>query len=236
MPKAGEIDYLDSLDPAGREHVRNKPFSDPNCSQYLLDMGALMAVMPPPPARLLDLGVGGGWTSIFFARRGYDVVGQDIAPAMVAMANEVGTQQGIAKLRFVAGDYEALDFREEFDCAVFYDSLHHSEDECAALRSAYAALKPGGVCVALEPGVGHASQEASRSAAETYGVTERDMPPSLIMRAGQAAGFGRMEIHRRPSLAAAGTLGSLFFFCREIAKILIGRGNRQSGLVVMHKE
>lgn len=54
-----------------------------------------------------------------FAQRGYFVVGQDLAPAMIELANENKRRSGLGNLGFVVADYEVLDYRDEFDCAVF---------------------------------------------------------------------------------------------------------------------
>src|SRR2546430_16388417 len=86
MAKSGEIKYLSNLGEAGVWHAANKPFSDPGCGRYLAELGAILALLPPPPARLLDLGCGTGWTSVFFARAGYEVVGLDLAPDMIEPA------------------------------------------------------------------------------------------------------------------------------------------------------
>lgn len=197
MPKQGEIDYLHKIGPAGREHARNKPFSDPQCGLYLTDIGAIMKLLPPAPARLLDLGVGSGWTSIFFAKRGYSVVGQDIAPEMIKLAFDNKHQNQIENLDFIVADYEDLSMSEQFDCAVFYDSLHHAEDEVAALRCAFNSLRPGGVLVTAEPGAGHAESESSLKAIQEYGVTEKDMPPQRIVETGLAVGFSGYRVFNR---------------------------------------
>jgi SAM-dependent methyltransferase len=189
MAKQGEIDYLKQIGAAGIEHAVHKPFSDPGCPGYLVEIGAVMGLLPAAPARLLDLGCGTGWTSRFFARRGYDVLGVDISPDMIEQANLVLHDEHFDNLRFQACDYEDLDLGGEFDCAVFYDALHHAVDEHAALRAVYRALRPGGVCVTSEPGVGHASSPDARAAVEKYGVTERDMPPGTIIAAARRAGF-----------------------------------------------
>src|SRR5438552_10137601 len=126
MPKLGEIDYLKNTGGAGIVHAANKPFSDEDCGRYLMEMGAIFHLLPPPPARLLDLGCGTGWTSVFFARSGYEVVGVDIAPDMVAHAEANRDREGVPGLTFLASDYEDLPFDGEFDAAVFYDSLHHA--------------------------------------------------------------------------------------------------------------
>jgi SAM-dependent methyltransferase len=195
MPKHGEIRYLRSLGPVGLDHAVNKPFSDPDCGGLLMEVGNLMTLLPPPPGKLLDLGCGPGWTSCLFAQRGYDVTGQDIAADMIYHANLHKQRRQLSNLRFLVGDYEQLSFREEFDCAVFFDSLHHAVKEEDALSAVYRALKPGGVCVTSEPGIGHAKKTASVEHVRLYNVTERDMPPSRIIRAGKQAGFRRFEVY-----------------------------------------
>ena len=202
MAKQGEIEYVARIGEIGAAHALGKPFSDPHCGRMLADMGGLFMVLPPSPARLLDLGCGSGWTSVFFARRGYLVTGQDIAPDMIVLAEKNRSAAGISGLEFVVSDYESMGFDEEFDAAVFYDALHHAENPAAAIAGAYRALKPGGMLVTLEPGVGHAAAEHSRVAVETYGVTERDMPPREIIRLGRAAGFRDARIYQMPKMLA----------------------------------
>lgn len=195
MAKQGEIDYLKKLGPKGVEHAVNKPFSDQYCDINLMAMGAIMALLPQPPARLMDVGCGTGWTSLFFARRGFDVVGVDIAADMIDNANLLKQRQGVHNVRFVVGDYEDIHLDELFDCAVFYDSLHHAIDEESALRMVAKHLRPGGVCVTSEPGTGHAVAEGSVQAREKFDVTEKDMPPHWIMSVGKKVGFDRFHTY-----------------------------------------
>jgi SAM-dependent methyltransferase len=122
-----------------------------------MEMGALFSLLPPPPARLLDLGCGPGWTSRFFARRGYSVTGVDISPDLVECAERLRQSEGLPNLRFEVMDYESCPFAESFEAAVFFDSLHHAEDEVLALTAVYRALVPGGICLVSEPGLGHAN-------------------------------------------------------------------------------
>lgn len=198
LTKQGEMDYLRNIGEAGAEHAANKPFSDAECGVYLVQIGTVMSLLPPPPARLLDLGCGTGWTSRFLARHGYEVTGVDISADMIACAERKSREEKVTNLCFLVQDFESLGFAEEFDCALFFSALHHTEDEEAALRGVYRALKPGGVCLVSEPGKGHAAAPASRDAVEKYGVTERDMPPSLVVVAGRRAGFGTFHVFPHP--------------------------------------
>lgn len=197
MSREGEIAYLRGLDAASLAHAAAKPFSDPACGDYLLRVAAILTLLPPPPARLLDLGCGSGWTSALFARRGYSVTGVDLAPDMVELARSVHGGAGL-DLRFEVGEVERLELAEAFEVVVFFDALHHCADERRALAAAHRALVAGGVCVASEPGRGHSRSPGAREAVERFGVTERDMPPSRIARAARAVGFRRVESYPHP--------------------------------------
>ena len=194
MAKQGEIDYLKNIGDDGIKHAVHKPFSDQECGKYLFELGAVFTLLPPPPARLLDIGCGTGWTSRFFAKRGYEVVGIDIAPDMIFQAQQAAKCERIANVSFLACDYEDVSFQNEFDCAVFFDSLHHAVDEQQAVTMAYRACKPGAVCVTSEPGTGHQDQPGSIEAMRRFGVTEKDMPPKKIIQLGKRAGFTSFRI------------------------------------------
>jgi SAM-dependent methyltransferase len=193
MAKVHEIAYLKSLDQAHLFHAINKPFLDRYCAEYLFELGAILSLLPPPPARLLDLGCGAGWTSVFFSKTGYDVLGVDISKDMISFADQLREREQLDRLRFMECDYEDLPFENEFDCVVFYDSLHHAMDEDLAVRMAFRALKSPGVCVTSEPGKGHHDSPAALEAVRKYQLTEKDMPPARIVALGRKAGFRDFE-------------------------------------------
>ncbi len=196
MPRAGELTYYERIGESGRRHAVGKPFSDDECGLYLMRAGALFSLLPPPPARVLDCGCGTGWLSYFLARRGYDVVGTDVSRDAIRLAKANPVFRDGPVPTFAVADSESLSFREEFDAVVFFDSLHHAIDETQALQNAFTALKRGGVCLALEPGRGHARK--SQSIDEQYDVTDKDMPPSRVCRAGRRVGFARTRIVPAP--------------------------------------
>lgn len=244
MAKQGEIEYLARLGPEGVVHALGKPFSDAQCAAMLADVAGILMMLPAPPARMLDLGCGSGWTSVMLARRGYEVVGQDIAPDMIALAERNREQARAAGLSFVVADYEALQFRDEFDAALFYDSLHHAVDPLAALASAWRALRPGGILVTVEPGAGHAATEAARSAIAQFDVTERDMPPSLVASLGREAGFADVRVFPMPKTLAALHYGAppgwwpgpaALYAWAASTWVTIARRGHYGGLVVLRK-
>lgn len=245
MTKQAERDYLEKTGEMGRAHSLHKPFSNPDCGLTLASIGAIMNLMPPRPARILDLGCGGGWTSVFFAKYGYEVVGQDLAVDMIELAMEAKALNGVGdNLRFIVSDYEGLTFRDEFDCAVFFDCLHHAVDEAAAIGSVFAALKPGGIMITHEPGEGHSTMPYSIEAMRLYGVNERDMPPHLIIAQGEKAGFRDaqifpmqhelLELFYRPRYPRLWSKSGLKL-ARRILRLVFGADPRQGAIVVMRK-
>lgn len=195
MSKEGEINYLKKIDKDHIHHAVKKPFSDADCGRYLMEVGIIRHLLPQPPKKLLDLGCGTGWTSIFFAQCGYEVTGQDISPDMIEYANQNKQDANLKNIEFIVSDYESLTYSEVFDCAVFFDSLHHAIDEDAALGAVFRALKPGGICITLEPGKGHGTADYALDAVKKFDVTEKDMDPDKIIRSARKAGFSSFQVY-----------------------------------------
>lgn len=191
MAKANEIAYVEEVVRLNdvpladfQKYLLNKPFSDPRCHEYLMDVAQIMSFLPPAPAKVLDVGVGSGWTSELFAKAGYDVTGIDISPDMIALA-----KRRDCGARFLVTDYEVGPIAGSFDAAVIYDALHHADNETSVVKNIFNALAPGGVLVTIEPGRGHSRSADSLQAVEKYGTTEKDMPYSRQRRAMDQAGF-----------------------------------------------
>jgi SAM-dependent methyltransferase len=157
-------------------------------------------LLPPLPAKLLDMGCGTGWTSIFFAKKGFDVTGQDISPDMIDLANKNKELEGLNNLDFVVSDYETATSFSKYDCVVFYDSLHHAENEKFAIQKAFNSLKKDGILITLEPGEGHSKASVSVEVSNKFGVTEKDMPPEHIIKIGKEVGFKRFKVYPRYSI------------------------------------
>jgi len=212
MAKSDEINYINKVAETEcievsrfKEYLFNKPFSDSRCGDYLMDIAQVMQLLPPPPARLLDVGVGSGWTSELFARRGYTVLGLDISPDMIDLANSrAGTS-----LSFQVCDYESGSVPGGFDAAVIYDALHHAENTYAVVKNIYDALADGGVLITIEPGKGHSQTADSIDVMRKYGTTEKDMPAELQRELMLTAGFGVVRQYLRLSQLPMDDLSTL---------------------------
>lgn len=197
-PKRGEREYYARIGPEGIAHGISKPFTDQNCAINLANMDALFHLLPPPPARLIEFGCGVGWLAFFLAQRGYQVTGVDISPEAIAAAIAQREARRLPNAQFVVADYEEFSSPDLYDCAFFYDALHHAEDEQAALRCAHRVLRDGGMLIAFEPGHGHSQAPDAIRAVNEFGVHEKDMPAEHIVRLAYTAGFRRHLVLPHP--------------------------------------
>ena len=212
MSKTAEIEYVskmaEQLNVAPAEvdrGLRAKPYGDSRRSHYLIDIGQICRLLPDPPCRLLDLGCGPGWTSRMLASAGYEVLGLDLCPDMIRIANE--SRNGLP-IQFEVHDYEASMPFGEFRVALIYDALHHAIDPAAVVRNVYRSLEPGGLFITSEPGAGHSKTEDSLNAMRRFGTTERDMPFSYQKQLLAEAGFSIIDQYLRLSELPLEPLGS----------------------------
>jgi SAM-dependent methyltransferase len=97
---------------------------------------------------LLDVGCGPGTITADLAARVTpgEVIGIDREPAIVAQAAALGSDRGLANLRFATGDVYALDFADaSFDVVHAHQVLQHLTDPVAALMEMRRVLRPGGI-------------------------------------------------------------------------------------------
>lgn len=158
---------------------------------------ALELVAERPGARVLEIGSGPGRLASRIAEvaRDAQVVGSDVAPAMIDRARTWSERSGVAaRVRFVVADAGALPFQgETFDAVVSTLSLHHWPDAAAGLGEIRRVLRPGGVArihdVAdwinnIEPGGMHATNDALfASAGWARATTARLGPVPLLYTA-----------------------------------------------------
>jgi SAM-dependent methyltransferase len=192
-------------------------------------MAALVAALPGAPGfrRMLDLGCGPAVTSLRMLERlpGLHLTLCDFAPVLDVAREEAGAAGLAGRVRFVPGDYNAVDFGADYDLAWACQSLYYARDLPAFLGRVFAALRPGGLFVSIHEGV-HAEGTApaelvlSRLSLALEGQ-DVSFARGGIAAAARGAGFVRvhaaalpmlygeadLEIFRRPEAGDAGGAG-----------------------------
>lgn len=114
--------------------------------EYVRTMELLGRFLPPPPARVLDVGGGPGRYAAALTERGYDVALIDAVDLHVQQAREAGVAHA------VVGDARSLDVGDESaDAVLLLGPLYHlteAGDRVRALAEARRVLEPGGVVAA----------------------------------------------------------------------------------------
>jgi len=105
-----------------------------------------------PIRRILDLGCGTGGHAIPLGQQGYEVVGVERSPGMLAKARTKGAKAvPDSRLLFHQGDIRSFELGREFDAALIMFAVlgyqHENTDVRAALRTARRHLRPGGLLV-----------------------------------------------------------------------------------------
>ena len=99
----------------------------------------------PKGKRLLDLGCGGGQTSIFFAKQEAIVTGVDLSEKQIDFAGKLAKKKK-TKVSFLQGDIEDLSQFEEgsFDLVNSSHTIHYLENIERCFDEVYRVLKEGG--------------------------------------------------------------------------------------------
>ena len=100
---------------------------------------------------VLDLGCGTGRTTFPLGKIGYNVVGVDLAPAMIENAKKVALKLG-ESVDFRVGDALNLEFLDNsFDYVLFSNQgltqIPDSKNRLTALNQIYRVLKPNGILI-----------------------------------------------------------------------------------------
>jgi demethylmenaquinone methyltransferase / 2-methoxy-6-polyprenyl-1,4-benzoquinol methylase len=120
---------------------------DPRWRRFLVER-----VNVPPGSRVLDVATGTGLVARELGAKRFDVVGLDQSAAMVLRGREAVREAGLEdRIRFVAGQAQALPFEEDaFDALTFTYLLRYVDDPAATLRELTRVLRPGGTMASLE--------------------------------------------------------------------------------------
>ena len=177
-----------------------KPFSDPATSPTLIrNLGTLLQAADLfRGARVLDFGCATGWLSLGMAQMGCDVIGVDVAPSALKLAERLKARRRVesdGRMEFHAYDGRRLPVGDEsVDRIVCYDAFHHVRDQASALKEFARVLRDGGRAAFLEPGPGHSGTIEAQTEMARYKVIENDVSLPSIGEMVSAAGLEVPEV------------------------------------------
>jgi ubiquinone/menaquinone biosynthesis C-methylase UbiE len=109
----------------------------------------LLSLLPPTPSDILDVGTGTGFLALLLAELGHRVVGIDLAPDMLEIAQSKCT--GEISPRFEMGDAAAPSFPDgSFDVITSRHLLWTLLDPVRAFCNWHRLLRPGGRVIAID--------------------------------------------------------------------------------------
>jgi len=177
------------------EHEASKPFgwSPLHFIEWATVESMLETIRLPPHSKFLDIGCGSGWTSLFLAEAGYEVIGYDLVPANVELARRRAERWG-SSARFEIADMEDLPAGDLVDAVLLFQALHHTARQHVALRAIGGRLRPGGWLLLSEPSWLHRFSPEARATRREAGWMERGLSLRRLRRDIREAGF--LEIRR----------------------------------------
>jgi len=99
----------------------------------------------PYQANILECGCGGARTSLYLARRGFNVTCSDFAPEAIRLAIDNFAHYN-ATGKFIQDDLLNSKIQaESFDCVMSFGLLEHFDDLSTIVRSITKLVKPGGI-------------------------------------------------------------------------------------------
>ena len=117
----------------------------------------LHAVLSRPGARIADVGMGGGWSSIELARAYPElrVDGFDVDEPSIELARANAEQAGVAdRVEFHNVDGDGLEHYGPFDAAFAFECIHDMPRPVEVLAAMRLAVRDGGPVIVMDEAVG----------------------------------------------------------------------------------
>lgn len=136
----------------------NRPWFDTRLAPALARVADLHRPLGRPGARVLDVGCGGGWSTIALARAypGATFVGIDPDAESVVMAKANAAALAVTdQTTFVTADGTTAPAHGPFDLAFAFECLHDMSDPVSVLSAIRESLAPGGRLVVMDEAVSY---------------------------------------------------------------------------------
>ena len=119
-------------------------------TEFAVTFRALADYLPPPPAKILDIGGGPGRYALELAQQGYDVTLLDLSQKNLDFAQDKAKEMAITLTAFVHGDATQLPQLpyEQYDAILMFGPLYHLTAVSArnkAIAEAIRVLRPNGL-------------------------------------------------------------------------------------------
>jgi SAM-dependent methyltransferase len=195
---------------------------------------ALEALAPRPGEQVLDIGCGGGETTLDLARAvapGGSVVGIDLSAAVLAFAQRAA--RGCERVRFVQADAQVYQFEPaSFDAAFSRFGVMFFADPTAAFNNIRRSLRPNGrlafVCwrALEENALDILPLRAASAHLPPQPANDPDAPgpfafanPDRVRRILEGAGFEEIEITARDEQVGSGNLETMLAVCSRVGAL-----------------
>jgi SAM-dependent methyltransferase len=154
----------------------------------------LLPLLPPVPARVVDLGCGTGSLSLLLAEAGHDVHGVDLSPRMVEAARAKAAAAGLP-VRFDVADAQQPPVPPgSVDVVLARHVLWAFADPAAALAAWVRLLRPRGLVLLVE---GRWATGAGLPAAECEALVRRHRQEAEVRELTDAALWGKQITDER---------------------------------------
>jgi SAM-dependent methyltransferase len=192
----------------------NRPWYEKQLGAALAGVPAIHDVLAAPGCRVLDVGCGGGWSSISLARAypSATVLGVDIDQPSVDLAVTNARAVGVSeRVRFLCRDAASLP-EGTVDVAFAFECVHDMPRPVEVLSAVRRTLAPGGSLVVMDEAVADAfAPDGDDLERIMYGFslfvclpdglssppsvgTGTVMRPSTLQGYGEAAGYSAFEV------------------------------------------
>jgi SAM-dependent methyltransferase len=200
------------------EHEASKPFgwSPLHFIEWATVESMLETIRLPAGANFLDVGCGSGWTSLFLAEAGYEVIGYDLVPANVELARR-RAERWESSARFEVADMENLPKGDPVDGVLLFQALHHIGRQRAALEAIASRLRPGGWLLLSEPSWLHRFSPDARATQRDVGWMERGLGLRALRRDLRDVGFVEIRRFFQPTRPYEGRRGG---FLWQLARLI----------------
>jgi ubiquinone biosynthesis O-methyltransferase len=153
MPNLGLTFFYDDYHQKNKNDFFDKYITENNFTYFLIirALKKIEARANGSLAKVLDLGCGVGTIALFLARRGYEVVGVDISPQAIKIAEHFRKSKKIKNISFVQGSAETVTVAKSFDMAVCSEVIEHVPNDDALLKNIHKHLRKNGYLLLTTP-------------------------------------------------------------------------------------